>query len=102
MANRDATTPTTPISIPPLPGTAVNSPARSKVRRMYCRLSMACACSSTGTVRGVAITLHDSADATEFQVLFGIKDEDARRLADAAAKTKKRHALIKYPGNMLA
>src|ERR1035441_2363378 len=73
-ASRDATTPTTPISTPPLPGTAVNSPARSKVRRMYCRLSMACACSSTGAVRGVAITLDDSADPTEFQVLFSIKE----------------------------
>src|ERR1035441_10457321 len=73
-AKRDATTPTTPISTPPLPGTAVNSPARSRVRRMYCRLSMACACSSTGTVRGVAITLDDSAGTTEFQVLFVIKE----------------------------
>ena len=71
-ASRAATRPTMPISTPPLPGTAVKSPARSRVRRMYWRLSMACACISTGTVRG-AITLHDSADAAEFQVLFDIK-----------------------------
>src|SRR5450756_278437 len=72
-ANRAANTATTPISTPPLPGTAVNDPARSIVRRMYFRLSMACSCSSTGSVRGVAITLHDSAVAAAFQVLFVIK-----------------------------
>src|ERR1035437_6288259 len=72
-ANRAANTATTPISTPPLPGTAVNDPARSNVRRMYFRLSMACSCSSTGSVRGVAITLDDSAVAVRFQVLFDIK-----------------------------
>src|ERR1035437_8019119 len=72
-ANRAANTATTPISTPPLPGTAVNDPARSNVRRMYFRLSMACSCSSTGSVRGVAITLDDSAVAVGFQVLFDIK-----------------------------
>src|SRR6185369_6360705 len=72
-ARRAAPNATTPISTPPLPGTAVNDPARSSVCRMYFRLSMACSCSSTGCVRGVAISLDDSADGAAFQVLFEIK-----------------------------
>jgi len=72
-ASRAAASATTPISMPPLPGTAVNDPARSSVCRMYFRLSMACSCSSTGCVRGVAITLDDSAGRPAFQVLFEIK-----------------------------
>ncbi|MEI9971676.1 MAG: hypothetical protein WDO73_06245 [Ignavibacteriota bacterium] len=50
-----ATNAVDPMSIPPIPGTAVNSPARSSVRRIYRRLSMACSCSCTGSGRGVAI-----------------------------------------------
>src|ERR1035437_1578290 len=84
-ANRAANTATTPISTPPLPGTAVNDPARSNVRRMYFRLSMACSCSSTGSVRGVAITLDDSSVAVGFQVLFDIK----KRVRAAAKPGRK-------------
>src|ERR1035437_742724 len=86
-ANPAANTATTPISTPPLPGTAVNDPARSNVRRMYFRLSMACSCSSTGCVRGVAITLDDSADAAGFQVLFDIKKR-VRAAAKPATEAK--------------
>src|ERR1035438_7845719 len=50
------------------------------VCRMYFRLSMACACSSAGSVRGVTIAfvtiaLDDTAAAARFQVLFDIKKQ---------------------------
>src|ERR1035437_1819106 len=86
-ANRAANTATTPISTPPLPGTAVNDPARSSVRRMYFRLSIACSCSSAGSVRGVAIILDDSADGARFQVLFETKKRV--RLANGGSRWKK-------------
>src|ERR1017187_548816 len=72
-ANRAANSATMPMATPPMPGTAVKDPARSKVRRMYRRLSMARSCNSTGSVWGAAITLDDSAGEAEFQVLFIIK-----------------------------
>src|SRR5450759_1005079 len=106
-ANRDANTATTPISKQPLPGTAVKDPARSNVRRMYFRLSMACSCSSTGSVRGVAITLDDSADAAWFQVLFGIKKRvrsanarSRRKSAGKRGEARERHASLEYPVKM--
>jgi len=40
-----------PSAIPPTPGTAVKAPARSIAERMYCRLSIACACIATGSGR---------------------------------------------------
>ena len=44
-----------PMSIPPRPGTAVNEPARSMVRRIYRRLSMARAWISMGCGRTAAM-----------------------------------------------
>ena len=46
-----------PISIPPIPGTAVKDPARSMVSRMYRRLSMACAWSAIGSGRVAAMLI---------------------------------------------
>src|ERR1039458_10321789 len=68
-----------PIHKPPMPGTAVNDPACSMVRRMYRRLSIAYACISTGRGAGVpmgridAIENHSTPVSEVFQVLFEIK-----------------------------
>src|SRR5262249_15336996 len=83
-AIRAATNATIPISTPPLPGTAVNDPARSSVCRMYFRLSMACSCSSTGCVRGVAITLDDTADGCGLSSTFRNKGQTPALYAAAA------------------
>src|ERR1035437_1420035 len=101
-ANRAANRATTPISTPPLPGTAVKDPARSNVCRMYFRLSMACSCSSTGCVRGVAITLNDSAAAAGFQVLFDIKVQVGAPHSAPAAKAYEISASLEDPVRMLA
>ena len=56
----------------PVIDTAVKEPARSMVRRIYRRFSMACACSSTGSVRGAPIQASD-AGARQFSSTFCYK-----------------------------
>src|SRR5664279_2651578 len=101
-ANRAAPNATAPISTPPMPGTAVNDPARSSVCRMYFRLSMACSCSSTVWVRGVAINLNDSVEAAAFQVLFVIKAKGASLWRLTAVKMRETSVYLDDPDKMLA
>jgi hypothetical protein len=53
-------------------------------------------------VRGVAITLDDSADAAAFQVLFEIKAKPARRMVDVSGKVREMSDFLEEPDKMLA